>query len=325
VEATYSTALSRIPDGAAKTQGIAVGRAAAAAILAARATDRSTAPLVDQSFPQGTAPGQWRFTPGRPFAFGPAWGHVTPFGLDHADQFLPGPPPGLTSAQYTNDFIEVKTLGGDGTTTPSSRTADQTQSALFWLQSSPLMWNAIARTLAQGRHLDLWETARMLGVLNVALADGYIASFNTKYHYRFWRPVTAIREAGADGNRRTVADPTWTPLVATPAIPDYESAHAVEGAAAAAVLRRVLGTDRVSFSACSYSLPAGSTCADLHPVLRTFVRLSQAAEENGDSRVLVGFHFRTAVRTGLAVGTAIGDLAVDRVMLPVQQRPAVRH
>ena len=145
---------------------------------------------------------------------------------------------------------------GTGITTPSTRTAEQTEIAHFWVESSPLAWNRIARTVARSERLDLWENARLFGLLNMALADGYIGSFDTKYHYNYWRPVTAIREAATDGNPRTIADPTWTPLVTTPPIPDYDSAHSVEGGAAAAVLARVLG-NRVSFTACSLTLPAG--------------------------------------------------------------------
>lgn len=175
------------------------------------------------------------------------------------------------------------------------------------LESSPLGWNRIARTVAAEQHLDLRATARMFGLLNMAMADGYIASFATKYHYRYWRPVTAIREAGNDLNPATTPDPTWTPLAVTPPIPDYESAHSVEGAAAVAVMQRVLGTDRVRFSTCSLTLPSGSTCTDPGSITRHYTRLSQAAAENGRSRILVGFHFRTAVERGLHHGDSIGD------------------
>lgn len=321
VEERYATVLDAIPSGPAKTAGVDVGQAAAAAIVADRATDGSDTPLIVETYPQGTAPGAWRFTPDRPFAFGPLWGEVTPFALDDATQFRPKVPPALTSRQYTRDFLEVKRLGGDGVTTASKRTADQTEIALSWVESSPLRWNRIARTVVVDRHLDLWQEARLFGLLNVALADGYIGSFATKYHYGYWRPVTAIREAATDGNARTEADPTWTPLVTTPPIPDYESAHAVEGAAAVAVLQNVLRTDRVTFDTCSYTLPAGSTCTDATPALRHFTRLSQSAKENAESRILVGFHFRTAAETGLRVGDAIGDHAVDTVLRPLRSRP----
>ena len=153
----------------------------------------------------------------------------------------------LRSRAYARDLATVKRLGGDGITTPSARTPDQTQAARFWIESSPLQWNRIARSVAVDRHLDSWQSARLFSLLDMALADGYVASFAVKYENPFWRPVTAIREADTDGNRRTTADPTWTPLDTTPPIPDHDSAHAVQGGAAAAVLARALGTDRVSF------------------------------------------------------------------------------
>ena len=224
----------------------------------------------------------------------------------------------MSSKQYARDFNEVKRLGGDGVTTPSARTADETQTAHFWVESSPLMWNRIGRTMAAKRGLDLWESARLFGALNMALTDGYIAAFHVKYKvYNYWRPVTAIREAATDGNPSTAADPTWTELVPTPPIPDYDSGHSVEGGAASQVLIRVFGTDRARFTACSYTLPAGQTCADPSPVVRAFTSFSQARDENGRSRILVGFHFRKAVEAGIAHGMKIGDQVVDRVLTPV--------
>ena len=274
VEADYAAALGAIPDGRAKTRGIEVGQAAAAAILALRAADGADTPLIDTDYPQGTSPGEYRFTPGTPFAFAPGWGDVTPFVLRDSSQFRPGPPYAVTSRKYTADFNEVKRLGGDGVTTPSARTAEQTEIALFWVESSPLQWNRIARAVSADTRLDLWEQARLFGLLNMALADGYIGSFDTKYHYNYWRPVTAIQTADTDGNPNTSADPTWTPLVTTPPIPDYDSAHSVEGGAAAKVLKRFFGTDHISFETCSLTLPAGSTCdrpvarpAPLHQLL----------------------------------------------------------
>ena len=155
-----------------------------------------------------------------PFAFAPRLGELTPFVLGDGSQFRPGPPHPVTDPRYTADFNEVKRLGGNVVTTPSARTPDQTQIALFWVESSPLQWNRIARTVSAGARLDMWAKARLFGLLNMALTDGYIGSFETKYHYNYWRPVTAIRAAATDGNPATVADATWTPLVETPAIPD---------------------------------------------------------------------------------------------------------
>jgi hypothetical protein len=316
VEADYTAALAAIPDGPAKTQGVELGQAAAEALLALRAADGSDTPLFDSAYPQGTDPGEYRFTPGFTFVFAPGWADVTPFVLNDSSQFRPGPPYAVTSKKYTADFNEVKALGGDDITTPSARTAEQTEIALFWVESSPLQWNRIARTVSGSEGLDTWENARLFGLLNMALADGYIGSFETKSHYNYWRPVTAIQTADTDGNPSTSADPTWTPLVPTPPIPDYDSAHSVEGGAAAGVLKRFFGTDDIGFTTCSLTLPAGSTCADTSPVLRSYTSFSQAEEENGLSRILVGFHFRDAVETGIKHGEKIGERAVNLYLRP---------
>ena len=316
VEADYTDALAAIPDGPAKTQGVELGQAAAQALLALRAADGSDTPLFVSAYPQGTDPGEYRFTPGFTFVFAPGWADVTPFVLNDSSQFRPGPPFAVTSKKYTADFNEVKALGGDDVTTPSARTADETEIALFWVESSPLQWNRIARTVSGSEGLDMWENARLFGLLNIALADGYIGSFETKYHYNYWRPVTAIQTADTDGNPNTSADPTWTPLVQTPPIPDYDSAHSVEGGAAAGVLKRFFGTDDIGFTTCSLTLPAGSTCADASPVLRSYTSFSQAEEENGLSRILVGFHFRDAVETGIKHGEKIGERAVNLYLRP---------
>ncbi|HET7096882.1 MAG TPA: efflux RND transporter periplasmic adaptor subunit [Casimicrobiaceae bacterium] len=325
VESDYGNALAAIPEGASKTRGIALGKAAAAAIVARRANDGSTAPMIDPGFAQGAAPGEWRFTPGSPpVAFGAAWAHVKPFALRNAAQFRPGPPlavrcdAGQHAAaecrKYAADLEEVRRLGSDGVSAPSARNREQTEIALFWMESSPHAWNRIARTVSASQRLDMWQNARLFALLNVAQADGYVASWATKFHYRFWRPVTAIREAGADGNPRTIADAGWMSLRPTPPVPDYESAHALEGAAAAQVMKRVFGRDNIAFDACSFTLPAGSTCTDANAVRRKFRSFSEAAAENGDSRVFIGFHFRDAVRKGLAHGQRIGDWTVANAL-----------
>jgi hypothetical protein len=316
VEADYVAALSAIPDRRAKTRGVAVGQAAAAAILSLRSTDGAQDVLVgDPAYPQGTLPGEYRFTPGTPFAFAPRLGELTPFVLRDSSQFLPGPPHAVTDPRYTADFDEVKRLGGDDVTTPSARTPDQTEIAQFWVESSPLQWNRIARTVARHTRLDPWEQARLFGLLNMAMTDGYIGSFKAKYAYNYWRPVTAIRAAATDGNPDTEADPGWTPLVETPAIPDYDSGHAVEGGTAATVLQRYFGTDRIGFSTCSTTLPAAETrCDTASPISRRYRSFSEAARENGQSRILVGFHFREAVEVGIAHGRRIADRAVNRFM-----------
>ena len=152
----------------------------------------------------------------------------------------------------------------------------------------------------------------------MALADGYVATFDTKYKaYNYWRPVTAIRMANSDGNPRTKADPTWTPLVTTPPIPDYDSGHSVEGGAAAQVLKQFFGTDHVRFETCSYTLPPGQTCTDASPVLRSYTSFTQASDENGLSRILVGFHFRKSIEEGTEYGRKIGKRATNLYFRPV--------
>ena len=318
VEADYAAALGEIPDHQPKARGIAVGQAAARAILALRAHDGADTPLLDFGYPQGSAPGEYKFTPGTPFAFAPGWGQVTPFVLRDSAQFRAGPPLPIASSAYAEDFNEVKSLGGDGVTTPSARTADQTEIALFWVESSPLAWNRIARQIAARADLDLNANARLFGLLNMALADGYIGSWEGKYHYNFWRPVTAIHEADTDGNPDTSGDPGWAPLHFTYPMPDHDSAHSVEGGAAAEVLKRIFGTDRIRFSNCSMTLPAGRTCTDARPKLRTFRSFTEAANENGLSRILVGIHFRRAVEEGIEHGRNIGRRAVERFMRPAE-------
>jgi hypothetical protein len=318
VEADYTAALDAIPNGAAKAHGVALGQAAAAAVLALRSSDGYDTPLVDPDYQEGTAPGEYRYTPGTPFAFAPHLGEdLTPFALKKGSQFRPGRPHSLTSRKYAEDVNEIQRLGGDDVTTPSARTAEQTEIALFWVESSPLAWNRLSRAVATDEGLDLWRSARLFGLLNMAMTDGYIGTFETKYHYRFWRPVTAIRLADIDGNPATNADPTWTPLVETPPIPDYDSGHAVEGGTAAQVLKRFFRTDRMSFAACSFTLPAGQRCSDASPTLRHFTSFSQAADENAVSRIYVGFHFRDAVETGTKHGEKIGNWTFNHVMRPV--------
>ena len=311
VEAAYAEALAAIPDDQAKAQGLAVGQAAAAAILALRANDGAVGPFLNFACPQETQPGEYQCTPGTPFIAFEGWEHVVPFVLEHSSQFRPGPPYGVEKKKYTEDFNEVKAFGGDDIITPSARTPDQTEIALFWLESSPLKWNRIARTVSADRGLDLWENARLFGLLNMALADGYIAMVDSKNHYNYWRPITAIRTADTDGNPDTIVDLTWTPLVPTPANQDYVSGHSIEGGAGAEVLKQFFGSDQISFDDCSVTLPAGSTCSDPTPVLRSYTSFSEAAAENAYSRILVGFHFRKSIEEGIKYGEKIGQRAIN--------------
>jgi hypothetical protein len=162
----------------------------------------------------------------------------------------------VRSQKYAADFNEVKAFGGDGKTTPTARTPEQTKIGLFWIESSPLTWNRIARKVSNDRRLDLWQRARLFGLLNLAVADSYIGSGKTKSHYNFWHPVTAIHTAATDGNPDTVGDPAWTPLQFNYPTPDYDSAHSVAGGAAAEVLKEFFRADHIGFSV---------SCADPEP------------------------------------------------------------
>lgn len=304
VEAAYANALASIPSSPAKTQGILIGQAAAAAILALRDGDGSEATFLDFTYEAGSNPGDFQLIPGFPFAAAPSWGAVTPFVLKASSQYRPKAPYDVRSKKYAADFNEVKSLGRIDSTT---RTDEQTQIALFWVEGAPQGWNRIARTLSGQQSGDLWENARLFGLLNLASADAYIADFENKYFYKFWRPITAIRAADTDGNPDTAADPTWDSLVPTPPAPDYPSGHSGQGGAMSEVLARFFG-DRVSFSTTSTTQPGA---------VRSFTSFSQAAAENANSRIYIGFHFRHATVEGLKLGGKVGQVTFNHYLRPV--------
>jgi membrane-associated phospholipid phosphatase len=301
VEIAYAATLLGIPDGAAKQAGIELGHRSAEANLARRLGDGADSAGGPPYVPKGE-PGDYDFTPPfdkapfGPVALFPGWGSVTPFGVEMLDHRLPGPQ-ALTSREYTRDFKLLKAIGRHDS---SLRSAEQTDIAMFWFEFSPMGWNRIANTILVQENADVWRSARIMALVNFALADGYIAGFEAKYHFRFWRPYTAIRKGDSDGNDATRADPNWMSLQAPaffiPPVPDYPSTHTVLGAAAAEVLIRNFG-DRVSFTVVSTTLP-GAT--------RQFNSITAAAWENGMSRIYGGIHFRRAVRDGFQQGQGIG-------------------
>jgi PAP2 superfamily len=319
LDEALESSLALIPGGSSKDAGIAVGTRAANAILAMRVADGWNWQVVqDFNYPQGNSPGEYRFTPPNNFAFLPGWGNVQPFVLYRAHQYRPDPPYPVNSSQYTADFNEIKRLGGDGVTTPSARTPDQTQIARFWYESSPQGWNRIARRVSAARELGLWENGRLFALLNLTLADGYIANFDTKYHYNYWRPITAIRLADSDGNPNTRGDTGWTPLLETPAVPDYVSGHSTQGGAAAEIMKLFFGTDSIAFSTCSTTMPASRNCDEASQVQRSFSSFSEAAEENALSRILVGIHFRKACTEGVRHGRKIAQHTFLLYLIPLR-------
>jgi len=345
-------ARQRLVRPAVKTAGIELGRRAAAAILALRADDGSqhAEPKMGADYIPGTQPGQWRQDPVSriPLAMGAHWGQVKPFVLRSGQQFRLPPPPAMGSAEYTAAFDEVKRLGGDGITTPTVRTEQEKALALFWaydgtpsLCAPPRLYNQIATQIARQQGSDMVETARLLALVNVAMADAAIAAWDSKYHHNLWRPVTGIREADAndagpgDGNPATVGDARFMPLGApasnlngpnfTPPFPAYPSGHATFGGALFQTLRKFYGTDHIAFTFVSDEFNgvtrdnSGQVRA-LAP--RSFSTLSQAETENGRSRIYLGIHWAFDSTQGIAQGHRVADFVMDNAFEP---RGQARH
>jgi len=286
INAAYDRALATVPDGPAKTAGISTGRAAAMATLNRRNGD-GHAEAAREYVPQ-SGPGAYQFTAPFTFALLPGWGNVRPFVIDLEGHSVEGPQ-ALTSAEYVRDVEYLKAIGAKDS---STRTPEQTEIARFWYEDSPLGWNRVANAVIRQRKLDPWAAARAFALVNFAVADGYIAGFDAKYRFNFWRPVTAIR---------ATSDPSWEPLMTTPPVPDYPSTHTVAGWAAAEVLIQLLG-DKAEFTTTSLTLPG---------VTRHYSRISTAAEENGLSRIYAGIHFQHAVKDGKQQGRSIGRTAAN--------------
>jgi PAP2 superfamily len=337
----------------AKAAGIELGREAAAAILALRADDGSqhAEPRMGAGYIPSTLPGQWRQDPVSliPLAMGARWAEVKPFVLRSAQQFRLPPPPAMTSAEYTTAFDEIKRLGGDGITTPTVRTEEQKMLAIFWaydgtpsLCAPPRLYNQIAVQIAEQKRSDVMQTARLLALANVAMADAAIAAWDSKYHYSLWRPVTGVREADAgsgatgagDGNAATVGNAAFMPLGApasnlngpnfTPPFPSYPSGHAVFGGALFQTLRQFYGTDRIAFTFVSDEFNgvtrdnSGQVRA-LSP--RSFSTLSQAEIENGRSRIYLGIHWDFDCTQGIAQGRAVADFVMRHTFEPADRPP----
>ncbi|MFD0820001.1 vanadium-dependent haloperoxidase, partial [Micromonospora zhanjiangensis] len=264
---------------------VAVGARAAAAMIDARRGDGS---FGSQTFPVGTLPGQWRPTPPT-YGNETAWvGRMKPFLLPRASMFRTAGPPALTSAQYARDYTEVKAVGS---ATSTARTADQTDAAIWWHDRRLAEWE-IKRQLVTTQRLDVVRAARMFAMADLAEVDAVIACFNEKAAWNRWRPVTAIRLGDTDGNPATAPDPNWTPLLVTPAHPDYTSGHTCDSGAVMSALAYFFGRDDIAFSA--YSADSGSR--------RYFRGFTQALTEVTDARVWGGIHTRTADTQGAAIG-----------------------
>jgi hypothetical protein len=309
LDAQLQQSLAQIPDGNGKAEGVLIGQDVADRILAARSNDGSNAPPIPYVF--GTAPGDYQSTPPN-FAPQPQftnWSHVTPFALERANQFRPGPPPALTSDAYSDAFNEIKSLGIVNSTTA---TADEALIGRFWNGAIQNYWNEITQTLSQARGLSTAQNARLFALLNLSFADDVIAFYDAKYTYNFWRPVTAIRAADPAINPETIADPNWLPEVGkTAPDPSYPGAHAVISASAAEVLISFFERDHAEFNVTSEVLPG---------VQRSFTSISAAAEEATLSRIFGGQHFRTDLTTGQRLGREVADFVVDNFLTSGQRK-----
>lgn len=333
--------LARLSDNGARANGSSVGQQAAAAILADRSNDESnhTEARVGLDFITSDLPGKWRQDPISliPIALGAYWKEVTPFLVQSANQFRAPAPPALTSTDYTVAFNEAKALGGDNIITPSNRTAEQTQIGIFWaydgtpsLCAPPRLYNQLAVHIADQMRSNDFELARLLALVNVAMADSGIAIWESKYFYQFWRPVTGIREATSDANAATDADATFSPLGApasnlngpnfTPPFPAYPSGHAGFGGALFQVLRNFYRTDRIPFTFVSDELNGVTqdNQGNVRPLQpRSFANLSQAEEENGRSRIYLGIHWAFDSTAGIAQGRRVADYVFQNAFQPL--------
>jgi hypothetical protein len=303
LDGDYAAYLAGMPGGAAKMNGIAVGRQVAQAVLALRANDsRGCGTTLADLGPPASGPGVWQ-----PNATGPVLGlclpGMRPLALRSASQFRPDGPNALTSRAYAEDLNQVEQLGRIDST---SRTPDQTAQARFWTDHDIRQWNDGLLRLAAARGLGLVQTARMLAMAHVAGGDAMIACFDAKYHYWFWRPYQAIPLAGTDGNPETVADPSWRPLGATPNFPEYPSAHACHSTAVVTALDAFFGTDGVPFTLDSR----------VTHTTRGYRRFHDVVKDVDWARVLVGFHFRSSDLQGSALGSKVARYVVDNYFQP---------
>jgi len=306
LDGRYAEYLAAIPDGTAKTDGIAVGEQAAAAVLALRQNDgREANPQYGQPpfVPPPPGPGVW--DPGNAPAASLIVPGIRPLALQSASQFRPDGPNALTSEEYTEDFQAVKDLGRFDSAT---RTQEQTEIALFWTDHSLRQSNDALLRLAAAQGLDLMQTARMLAMVHVSRGDASIACFEAKYHYWSWRPYQAIARADTDGNPATDADPTWRPLTTTPNHPEYPSSHACQSTAQSEALRAFFGTDNVTFSIDSRI--TGTT--------RWYNSFREPVMEVNRARVWAGFHFRNSDQEGSNLGRHVGRYVVDHFFQPLR-------
>lgn len=297
IDAAYQAALATVPDGAARSAGIAVGEKAAAAVLALRGGDGAATP---DSYVPFTTPGVYVPTTSPAV---PHWGKRTPWVLASSDQLRPGAPPALSSEVWARDYNEIKALGGK---TSTQRSAAQTEIARFWEATQPVIYYPLARAVALQPGRDVTQNARLLAAVGMAMDDALIAIFDAKYAYNFWRPVTAIRNGDKDGNDATARDPMWAPFIDTPMHPEYPCAHCVVSASLGAVLQAEIGNGPV---------PRLATTSPTAPgVTRSWTNIAEFTQEVANARIYDGVHFRNSTEVGIALGRKVGEMVAAKAL-----------
>jgi hypothetical protein len=292
--------LDAITDGAAKEQGIKLGETVAAKLLEARANDGSNAP---DAYRPRTTPGVYVPTP---ITISSMWPDMKPFAIAKGSQFRPKPPIALESKEWARDYNELKDLGGQNST---KRTAEQTETARFWLVGPPVAYHPFVRKLVIAKQMDVVDSARFMSLIGVGITDSIIAVLDAKYHYNFWRPITAIRNGDTDGNPATEREATWQPIANTPMHPEYPCAHCIQSGTVAGVVKAVFG---------SMDIPEIAMTSPTAPgITRRWSNMTAFTSEIASARIWAGFHYRFSTRVGTQMGLQIGDYVVKNVMQPI--------
>jgi hypothetical protein len=301
MKGALATYLASIPDGAAKSDGVKLGEAVAAKVLEARANDGHEA--ADAYRPR-TTPGVYVPTA---ITAASMWSNVKPFAMANSSQFRPDPPISLTSEEWATDFNELKDYGGK---TSVKRSAQQTETARFWLMVGPPAYHPFVRQLVTAKQMNVGDSARFMALVAVGLNDALIAVFDAKYHYNFWRPITAIRNGDIDGNPATDPEATWQPIDNTPMHPEYPCAHCILSGTVAGVIKAALGTMDIPEIAVTSATAPGVT--------HRWTNMTAFTDEVANARIWAGFHYRFSTRVGTEMGLNIGEYVVKSVMQPVE-------
>ena len=300
VKGALASYLASIPDDTAKSDGIKLGQAVAAKVLEARANDGSSAP---DAYRPRTTPGVYIPTA---ITINSMWPDMKPFALTSGSQFRPKPPIALESEEWARDYNELKDYGGQNST---KRTAQQTETARFWLIGAPAAYHPFIRQLVTAKQMSMLDSARFMAFLALGLNDSFIAVLDAKYHYNFWRPITAIRNGDIDNNPATDREATWQPIAPTPMHPEYPCAHCILSGTVAGIIKTELGTT---------DIPEIATTSPTAPgVTHRWTSVTAFAEEVANARIWAGFHYRSSTRVGTDMGLQIGEYVVRNLMQPV--------